>query len=326
MTGFSRRALLALTAALPLIATSAARAQAFPDRPIRLVVPYAAGGTADALARAVAEHMRKALGQPVLVDNKPGGNTAVGAQIVAAAAPDGHTLLMGTGSTMVTNPLMSAKLSYNAGDLAPVARLAVAPLVVEVHPAVPAQTFAEFVRHTRAQPGKLNFASTGSGSVVHLASLLIESQAGLEITHVPYNGSAPALAAVLGGEVQLFLDSIGSSLPLIKAGRLRALAVTTPERLKVLPDVPTVAESGFPGFDASAWYGVLVPARTPPEVVARLNAAIGSALVDKGFREQFETTGLVVAAPASVAEFAERLRREHERWAPLIRAKKLTLE
>lgn len=326
MTQFSRRAALALMAALPLVAVNAVQAQAFPERPIRLVVPYAAGGTADALARAVAEHMRKALGQPVLVDNKPGGNTAVGAQIVAAAAADGHTLLMGTGATMVTNPLMNAKLSYNAGDLAPVARVAVAPLVVDVHPGVPAQTFAEFVRYARAQPAKLNYASTGSGSVVHLASLLLESQAGLEMMHVPYNGSTPALAAVLGGDVQLFLDSIGTSLPLIKAGRLRALAVTTPERLKVLPDVPTVAESGFPGFDASAWYGVLAPVRTPPEVVARLNAAIGSALADKGFREQFEATGLVIAAPANAAEFAERLRREHERWAPIIKAKKLTLE
>jgi tripartite-type tricarboxylate transporter receptor subunit TctC len=326
MMHHARRATLALIAALPLVALNAAQAQSFPERPIRLVVPYAAGGTADSLARAVAEHMRKALGQPVLVDNKPGGNTAVGAQIVAAAPADGHTLLMGTGSTMITNPLMNAKLSYKAADLSPVARVAVAPLVVEVHPGVPAQTFTEFVRHVRANPAKLNFASTGSGSVVHLASLMVESQAGLDMTHVPYNGSSPAIAAVLAGDVQMFLDSIGSSLPLIKAGRLRALAVTTPERLKVLPDVPTVAESGFPGFDASAWYGVLAPVRTPPEVIARLNAAIGNALADKSFREQFEATGVVIPASASAADFAERLRREHERWAPLIRAKKLTLE
>src|SRR5215208_5550204 len=175
MIQFSRRAAMALIAALPLFIANATQAQAFPERPIRLVVPYAAGGTADALARAVAEHMRKALGQPVLVDNKPGGNTAVGAQIVAAATADGHTLLMGTGATMITNPLMNAKLSYKPGDLAPVARVGIAPLVVEVHPAVPVQTFAEFVRHTRSRPGKLNYASTGPGSVVHLASLLLES-------------------------------------------------------------------------------------------------------------------------------------------------------
>jgi tripartite-type tricarboxylate transporter receptor subunit TctC len=328
MTHCTRRAALKFAAMnLPLLASLPASAQqTFPSRPLRLVVPYAPGGTADALARALAEHMRKSLGQPVVVDNKPGANTAIGAQMVATAAADGYTLLLATGSTMVTNPLMYAKLGYDPRDLAPVGMVAVAPLVVEVHPDVPAKDLAELIRLVRAKPGRLNYASTGAGSVIHLASLLLESQAGLQLTHIPFKGSSPALAAVLSGEVEVFLDSIGSSMPLIKAGKLRALAVTTPKRLKVLPNVPTVAESGFPGFDASAWYGVLAPARTPTEVVARLNASIATALGDKGFREQFEATGLAVAAPASASTFAAQLVRETDRWAPLIRGKKLALE
>jgi tripartite-type tricarboxylate transporter receptor subunit TctC len=327
MTECTRRAALKLAAMhLPLLAALPAAAQAFPNRPLRLVVPYAPGGTADALARALAEHMRKALGQPVVVDNKPGANTAIGAQMVTLAAADGHTLLLATGSTMVTNPLMYPKLGYDPRDLTPVGLVGIAPLVVEVHPDVPARNFAELIRLARAKPGHLNYGSTGAGSVIHLASLLLESQAGLQLTHIPFKGSAPALAAVLAGEVQMLLDSIGSSMPLIKAGKLRALAVTTPKRLKVLPDVPTVAESGFPGFDASAWYGVLAPARTPPAVVARLNAAVAAALGDKAFREQFEATGLTIPAPASPAAFAAQLVRETDRWAPLIRGKKLALE
>jgi tripartite-type tricarboxylate transporter receptor subunit TctC len=317
------RLLVAGFATLLLLAP--AFAQNFPDRPVRLVVPYAAGGTADALARALAEHMRKSLGQPVVVDNKPGGNTAVGALAVAGAPADGHTLLLGTGSTIVTNPLLSSKLAYNPADLAAVGRVAVAPLVALVHPAVPAHTLGELLQQARAQPGKFNYASTGTGSVVQLGSLLLESAGGVQMTHVPFNGSTPALAALLGGQVELFMDSVGSSLPHVKAGKLRALAVTTPERLKVLPDVPAIAES-FPGFDASAWYGVLAPARTPQPVIDRLNAAIAVALADKGFRELFEALGLSVLQPANAAAFTEFIRREHERWGPVVRARKLSLD
>jgi tripartite-type tricarboxylate transporter receptor subunit TctC len=297
------RLLVAGFATLLLLAP--AFAQNFPDRPVRLVVPYAAGGTADALARALAEHMRKSLGQPVVVDNKPGGNTAVGALAVAGAPADGHTLLLGTGSTIVTNPLLSSKLAYNPADLAAVGRVAVAPLVALVHPAVPAHTLGELLQQARAQPGKFNYASTGTGSVVQLGSLLLESAGGVQMTHVPFNGSTPALAALLGGQVELF--------------------ITTPERLKVLPDVPAIAES-FPGFDASAWYGVLAPARTPQPVIDRLNAAIAVALADKGFREQFEALGLSVLQPANAAAFTEFIRREHERWGPVVRARKLSLD
>jgi tripartite-type tricarboxylate transporter receptor subunit TctC len=309
-----------------LLASPQSRAQAYPERSIRLIAPYAPGGSADTLARALAEQMRKELGQSVLVDNKPGGNTAVGAQLAAAAPADGYTLLVCTGSTVVTNPLLYPKLGYNPGrDLAPVARIAVSPLVVAVNPGVPANSLAELIKLARAQPGKLNYASTGTGSLLHLASLFLEAQAGLDMVHIPFNGSTPAITATLAGDVQLFIDSIASSLPHIKAGKLRALAVTTPERLKVLPDVPTVAES-LPGFDVSAWYGIMAPAKTPPAVIARLNAAIGKAMSDKGFREQFEAVGLVIPAPTTAQAYGDYIRQEQDKWSPIIKAKKITLE
>lgn len=327
----TRRTAIAQLAALQaglagLLASPPGHAQAYPERPIRMIVPYAAGGTADQVARALAELMRKELGQPVVIDNKPGGNTAVGAQLAAAAPPDGYTLLVCTGSTVVTNPMLYPKLVYNPErDLAPVARVAVTPLVVAVNPGVPAHSFAELVRLARAQPGKFNYASSGTGSAIHLASLFLESQAGLDMTHIPFNGSSPAIAAVLAGDVQLFVDSIASSLPQIKAGKMRALAVTTPERLKVLPDVPAVAES-YPGFDVSAWYGVMAPAKAPPTVIARLNAAIGKAMANKGFGIQFEALGLIIPAPTSAQAYGDYIRQERDKWAPLIRAKKINLE
>lgn len=327
----TRRTAIARVAALQaglatLLASPSSQAQAFPDRPLRIITPYAAGGTADRVARGLAELMRKDLGQPVVIDNKPGGNTAVGAQLAAAAAPDGYTLLVCTGSTVVTNALLYPKLGYNAErDLTPVMRMAVTPLVVAINPSVPANTFAELVRLARAQPGKLNYASSGTGSAIHLASLFLEAQAGLDMAHIPFNGSSPAIAAVLSGDVQMFVDSIASSLPQIQAGKMRALAVTTPQRLKVLPDVPAVAES-FPGFDVTAWYGVMAPAKTPPAVVARLNASIAKAMLDKGFREQFEALGLVIPAPTSAQAFGDFIRQERDKWAPVIKAKKITLE
>jgi len=327
----TRRTAIARVAALPaglagLLASPQGWAQAYPERPIRLITPYAAGGSADTLARALAEQMRKELGQSVLVDNKPGGNTAVGAQLTAAAPADGYTLLVCTGSTVVTNPLLYPKLSYNPErDLAPVARIAVSPLVVAINAKVPANSLAELIQLARAQPGKLNYASTGTGSLIHLASLFLEAQAGLDMVHIPFNGSTPALTATLAGDVQLFVDSIASSLPHIKAGKMRALAVTTPERLKVLPDVPTVAES-LPGFDVSAWYGVMAPAKTPLAVTARLNAAIGKAMSDKGFRDQFEALGLVIPAPTTAQAYGDYVRQERDKWGPIIKAKKISLE
>jgi tripartite-type tricarboxylate transporter receptor subunit TctC len=303
-----------------------AQAQTYPEHPIRLVVPYAAGGTSDTLARTLAKQLQSEIGQPVFVENKPGGNTAIGAQAVATAPPDGYTLLVCTGSTVVTNPMLYPKLTYDpVRDFTPVSRVAVSPLVVAINPGVPAANFGEFVRLARAQPGKLNYASTGTGSVVHLASLFLASQAGIDMAHIPFNGSSPAIAAILGGQVELFVDSIASSLPHIKSGKMRALAVTTPERLKVLPDVPAVAET-LPGFDVSAWYGVMAPAKTPPPVVARLNAAVAKAMADKGFREQFEAMGLVVPAPTTAQAYGDYIGRERAKWGPLIKAKNITLE
>jgi len=331
MTCTRRQALVRLgTTSLALGAArveAATQVQAFPERPMRLITPYAAGGSTDALARSLADGLRGALGQSVIVDNKPGANTAVGAQAAAAAVPDGYTLLICTGATVVLNPLLSPRLSYNPErDLAPVSRVAVTPLVLAVNPKVPANSLAELIALAKANPGKLNYASTGLGSTPHLASAFLESSAAIDMTHIPYNGSNPAILATIAGDVQIIVDAIGSSLPHIKAGKLRALAVMTPERLTVLPDVPSVAESGFPGFDVSAWFGIMAPAKTPPEIIARLNEAIGKTLQDGTFRERYEALGLLVVAPSSAQAFGSYIRAEREKWGPVVKAKRIVLE
>jgi tripartite-type tricarboxylate transporter receptor subunit TctC len=328
MKTLNRRIALALaTVALPLFLSAPARADAYPDKPIHLIVPYTAGGSTDVLARVLAEYVRKSLGQPVVVENKPGANTAIGAQTVATAAPDGYTLLLATGSTIVTNPLLYAKLSYNAErDFTPVARVAISPLVLTANPGLPATNFSEFVKLARAQPGKLNYTSPGPGSVMHLAMLLLAKQAGLDMVHVPFKGSSPALTATMAGDAQLCMDAVTSALPLVKSGKLRALAVSTPERLKALPDVPSVAEGGFPGFDASAWYGIMAPARTPPDAIAKLHRAISAAMSDPAFRDRFDALGLSIPAPITPAAFADTIRAERERWTPIVRNNKLSLD
>jgi len=292
-----------------------------------LIVPYAVGGSTDVLARGLAEQLRRDLGQAVLVENKPGANTAVGAQITATAAPDGYTLLICTGSTVVTNPMLYPKLAYDPGrDLAPISLIAGTPLVVAVNPKLAVYSLADLIGLAKAQPGRLNYASTGAGSMVHLATLFLEASAGIDMTHIPYNGSSQAIIATIAGDVQIIVDSIGSSLPQIKAGKLRAIAVTTRERLKVLPEVPTVAESGFPSFDVSAWYGIMAPAKTPPEIITRIHSTISKVLVDKAFREQFEALGLMVPVPIGIQAYREYIRAESEKWGPIIKAKKIGLE
>jgi tripartite-type tricarboxylate transporter receptor subunit TctC len=327
MTIRRRRVVLALLAAAPLWAVTPAQAQNYPDRPIHIVVPYTPGGSADAVARSLAERMRKLLGQPVIVDNKPGANTVIGAQAVAQATPDGYTVLLGTGSTFVTNPFVYSKLAYNPErDFAPVAPVVISPLVIAVNPDLPAKNFQEFIRLARSQPGKMNYGSTGSGSIMHLGTLQLNGSAGLEMTHVPFKGSSPALTATMAGDVQVFMDSVGSALPLIKGGKLRAIAVTTPERLKSLPDVPTVAENGFANFDVTAWYGVMAPARTPPEIIARLNAVINEALADRELQERFAALGFTMPKRAEPAAFGAFVKSERDRWGPIVKNNKINLD
>lgn len=312
---------------LMLGAAAPAAASTFPDKPIRLVVPYSPGGIADSLARRLAESMRQQLQQPVLVDNKPGANTAIGATAVATAPADGYTILLATGATVVLNPMLVSSLRYQpAKDFVGVANVAITPLVLSVNAASPIRSLADLQRQAKAEPGKVAYASTGTGSSTHLAIEMLQSEAGISMNHIPYNGSAPALNAVMAGDVQLSLDAVASAMALIKGDKLRPIAVTTKERVAVLPQVPTVAESGLPNYNVSAWYGIMAPAATPQPVLQRLNQAILKATADKAFREQFEVLGLVMAAPLKPAEFDAYIERERGLWGPLIKAKNIRID
>ncbi|HRO58911.1 MAG TPA: tripartite tricarboxylate transporter substrate binding protein [Burkholderiaceae bacterium] len=315
---------LSVLAASPLVGHAQ---NDFPDRPIRLVVPYAPGGSGDQVARALAEHIGKTLGQPVIVDNKPGGNTIIAAETVARSKPDGYTLFLSSNASLVLNGLLRPKLQYDARrDFASVALVTNLPLVIVVNPSVPAKDIGEFIAYVKANPDKLNFASVGVGNPLHLAVELFLSEIGSEMAHVPYQGSAPALTAVIGGEVQVFFDVVSTALPLIQAGRVRALAVTGRERLPVLPELPTLAESGLKDFEAATWFGVSVPKATPEAIVARLNEAVGAALADPAFSKRFEGQGLLAFAPNTPAEMDEFVARDREKWAEVIKAKNITLD
>jgi len=313
--------------ALTLCTAVPALADPFPERPIKLVVPYSPGGIADSLARRLAESLRQDLQQTVVVENKPGANTAIGAIAVAGAPADGYTLLLATAATAVLNPMLITKLRYQPEkDFTGVANVAITPLVLSVNPSSPIRSVADLVRVTKAEPGKLAFASTGTGSSTHLAVEMLQSEAGVSMNHVPYNGSAPALNAVMAGDVQLSVDAVASAMALVKGDKLRPIAVTTRERVGVLPQVPTVAESGLPNYNVSTWYGIVAPAATPPAVLQRLNQAIVKATADKAFRDQFEALGLVMAPPLKPAEFDAFIGRERALWGPLIKTKNIRIE
>src|SRR4030095_4088305 len=261
MTSMLHRWVLGIVLAL---VASLACAQTYPTKPIRLVVPFPPGGATDILARAVAQKLTETWGQSVVVDNRPGAGGNIGTELVAKAAPDGYTLEMGTVGTHAINASLYAKIPFDhVKDIAAVILVAGVPNVLVVNPSVPVNSVQELIAYTKANPGKLNFASSGAGTSIHLSGELFKVMAGVKMTHVPYKGSAPALQDLLGGQVQLMFDNLPPSLPQIKAGKLRALAVTSLARAPALPDVPTLSESGLPGFDASSWFGILAPAGTP---------------------------------------------------------------
>ena len=304
----------------------AAQAQAFPNRPLKLVVPYAPGGSTDQLARAIAEPLGRALGQPVVVENRPGGNTIIGADAVAKAPGDGYTLFMGSSASLAVNPLLYSKLPYDPKtDFAGVSMLASSPLVMVVPAEVPATTVKEFVDLAKARPGSLNFASVGSGNPLHLAGELFKLAAGIELTHIPYNGSAPALTALIGNQVQVMFDVVLTSNPHIKSGKLRALGLTGTGRLPLLPGVPTVAESGYPGYEAGIWFAMVVPKATPAAIVQRLNAEVSVILKQPEMKARFDGLALELI-PGAAEEVAAFAAREQTRWARLIRDKGIRLE
>jgi tripartite-type tricarboxylate transporter receptor subunit TctC len=314
------KSLARLTALIVLaLAASSAAAQAWPSRPIRYVVPFPAGGTTDIIARAVAAELSKTLGQQVVIDNRGGAGGNIGTDIVAKSAPDGYTILMGTVGTHGINVSLYPKLPYDAiKDFAPVTLVATVPNVLEVHPAVPVKNVKELIAYAKANPGKLNFASSGNGTSIHLSGELFKSMTGIDMVHIPYKGSAPALADLAGGQANLMFDNLPSSMPLIKAGKLHALAVTSAKRSAAMPDLPTIAEAGVPGYDSSSWFGVLAPAGTPREIVSRLNAEIVKALSAPEIRERLQSQG---AEPVgnTPEQFAAFIRGEIAKWAKVVK-------
>jgi tripartite-type tricarboxylate transporter receptor subunit TctC len=307
-------------AALALACAPAHAQTSYPAKPVRLVVPFPAGGTTDILARAVAQKLSETWGQQVIVDNRPGAAGNIGTELVARSAPDGYTLLMGTVGTHAINASLYEKLPFDpVKDFTPVVLVAGVPNVLVVNQSVPAQSVAELIAYAKANPGKLNFASSGSGTSIHLSGELFKVLTGVQMTHVPYKGSAPALTDLMGGQVQLMFDNLPSSLAFIKAGRLRALAVTSTTRAAALPDIPTMVEAGVPGFEASSWFGVLAPAGTPRDIVLRINAEVAKWLATPEAREKLAGQGAIVAGGAP-EDFARHIASESAKWARVVKA------
>ena len=311
--------LLAATLALPVPpAVHAQAAPAWPTRPITLVVPFPPGGTTDLLARLVARGAGSRLGQSVVVENRPGAGGGIGAAAVARARPDGYTLVMGTLGTQVTNPFIYKEVPYDpARDFAPVTLVANSPNVLLVNPKLGVATLAQLIEQARRAPGSLNFASTSLGGSPHLSGELFNSMAKVDIRHVPYKGSAPAMADLLGGQVQLMYDNLPSAMGQIRSGAVQALAVTTPERVPLLPEVPTVAEAGLPGYEVNAWFGLLAPAGTPAGVIERIQSAVAQALAEPETRRQVERLGAIPVASTPQA-YAATIRADTEKWRQVI--------
>ncbi len=307
-----------LSGALLLGVVAAAVAQSYPTRPIRFIVPFAPGGSTDTLARTLSIKLGEALGQQVVVDNRAGGNGNIGTDLVAHAAPDGYTILLGYIANLAIGPSLYAKLPYDpVRDFAPITLLAVAPNILVVHPSVPAKNFQEFIAYAKANPAKINFASSAVASPGHLSGELLNLAAGIHMQHVPYKGAGQAVVDLVGGQVQMMVSGMSSVMPHIKAGRLRPLAVTGTRRSPAVPDVPTIAESGFPKFEATAWYGVLAPAGTPPPIVTRLHDEIIRALKMPDVKERLEYVGFEIVG-RTPAEFGAYIKAEITKWAPVV--------
>ncbi len=312
-------------AAIIFIAFGTAHAQtAWPSKPVRIVVPFAAGGTTDILARAMAPELSRAFGQPFIVDNRAGAGGNVGADLVAKSAPDGYTLLMGTVGTHGINRALYDKLPYDPiKDFAPITLVAGVPNVMVMNTdkarSMGINTVADFIRVARAQPGKLNMASSGNGTSIHLAGELFKSMSGTYMVHFPYRGSGPALLDMVGGTMDVMFDNLPSSMPQIRAGKLKALAVTSAQRSAALPDVPTVEQAGgLKGFDASSWFGLLAPAGTPPDVVNRIAQEVARSLGTPAVKEKLLAQGAIPGGNTP-AEFAQHIDAEHKKWAQVVK-------
>jgi len=298
----------------------AGAARPYPLRPVRFIVPFAPGGSTDTLARTIGQKLGESLGQQVVVDNRSGGNGNIGMEIVAHAAPDGYTIVLGYIANLAIGPSLYDKLPFDpVRDYAPITQLAQSPNILVVHPSVPAKTFREFIAYAKAHPGQVNFASASVGSIGHLTGELLNNAAGIRMQHIAYKGSGQAVIDLLGGQIQSMFSGMSSVMPHIKSGRLRPLAVTGAQRSPAAPDVPTIAESGFPGFEATAWYGVLAPAGTPRPVIDRLHDDIVRALKMSDVRERLEGVGFELIGSAPEA-FGAYIKSEIRKWAKVVKA------
>jgi tripartite-type tricarboxylate transporter receptor subunit TctC len=316
----ARRAVVVSLLAGPLVAF------AFPDKTIEWVVPYPAGGGTDVVARTLAEEMGKTLKSTIVVNNRPGAATNIGADAVAKAKADGHTLLSADTATLAANPFLYAKLSYNAEkDFAPVGLMARFPMILVVHPSVPAKNLNEFLAWAKGQSQGANYATPGAGSPHHLATELLKARTGLTLSHVPYRGAAPAVQDVVGGQVPFMFVDTASGHAHIASGKLRPLGVASPKRVKNFETIPTLAEQGLKGFEAYAWQGLVVPAATPQPVVDQLSQALLAALATTPVKARFQTLGLE-AIPSSPKQMADYARAEREKWGQVIRAANITLD
>ncbi|RRD57631.1 tripartite tricarboxylate transporter substrate binding protein BugE [Comamonadaceae bacterium OH2545_COT-014] len=319
-----RRHLIALAAATCFAGGAFAQA-AYPAKPIRLIVPFAPGGTTDIISRVLADPLSKALGQSVVVDNKGGAGGAIGAAEAARAAPDGYTLSMATVSTIATNPAINKNLPYDPiKDFVPIVNVAAAPNVITAHPSFPAKNYQELLAAIKKEPGKYSYASTGTGGISHMQMELFKSLAGADIVHIPYRGAGPALNDVVAGQVPLMLDNLASSLPFIQQKRLVPMVVAAPQRLPALPDVPTLAEVGMEPVNRMAFYGLLAPKGTPKDIVDKLNAATRQVLADPAVKKRIEDTGSIVIANTA-DQFAQQIKDEFEAYKQVVQKQKLTL-
>jgi tripartite-type tricarboxylate transporter receptor subunit TctC len=302
------------------IAAAPAIAQQYPTRPVRFVVPFAPGGSVDTLARTIGPRLADALGQQIVVDNRPGGNGDIGMLIVAKAPPDGYTILLGYIANLAIAPSLYAKMPYDpAQDYAPVTQVATSPNVLTAHPSVPAKGLKELIELAKAKPGTVNFASTGVASVGHLTGELLNSLAGMKMTHVPYKGGGQAIIDLVGGHVQVMFSGFSAAMPHIKSGKARALAVTGAQRSPALPDVPTIAEQGFPGVEATAWYGVLTPTGTPRPVVVRLHGELVKILKLPDVVQRLDALGFEMVG-STPEQFASYMKAETRKWAKVVKA------
>ena len=320
----SARCAVVLLVAVLLTSADASLAQSYPDKPIRIVVTFPAGGPTDAVARPISQSLSTTWGQPVIIDNRGGAGGIVGTEIVAHSAPDGYNLLIGTAGGMSINPSLHAKLSYDPfKDFAPISMLVINPQILVMHPALAASNVRELVALAKSKPGQLNFASSGTGTATHLGLELFKAATGINVVHVPYKGGAPALTDLIAGQVQLLFISIPSVMPQVKAGRLKALAVSSARRSLSAPDVPTVAESGYPGFEYVNWNALFAPAATPRAIINKLNSEVVKIMRDPDLAQKLVSQG-AEPAPGTPEQLAQYMRVDFDRWRKVIRAAGIT--